>query len=304
MPLELERLSADEILALPRNTTAFFFPVSPLEDHGSHLPLNTHLVQTRLLTRRLAEKVEAELPGWRSVIFPELCVGVDTNTTFFSFPVRGYVLRDYLIDSAERLSRHGFKYFVCTSGHTGPKHLTAIEDASRMLQRKNAFRFLAKALGKPMPVLISASSALVDPKEALRSPHSPDPAEHGGELSTSMILLRDSDLLKKELSTLEPVRRKTPRLNRLWERRRNRLRGYWGNPASARSETAEEVLKDQVNEVFIKLRAVVDGGKTRHHFKSWYSVFPANKTLFRAWILSVGLFFLMVLWIFATFPRL
>ena len=61
MPRWLERMTADEIEALPRGSTVVFFPVGLIEDHGPHLPVGLDLDEAEVLCRMAAERLEADL---------------------------------------------------------------------------------------------------------------------------------------------------------------------------------------------------------------------------------------------------
>ncbi len=291
MPLELTKISAFQLDTLPHDKVVFFFPVGPLEDHGPHLPLGLDLEEADRMCHLAAQHLEQEMPGWVGVIMPRAPLGIQANTTRLALTVRPHVLRDWLVDSCRSLMRNGFLHFVCFSGHLGPKQLTAIEDAGKIIRNSGRWQQLGclfrglSGLGRAS--LLSASSVLVKSKEVLNSPFWPDPIEHGGKRDTSVALVIAENLVNDRYLTLPQVNRQTSRWVRNWERRRGLRAGYWGDPGKARQEMGEKELLDILDEVFPKMRAVWEGANPNLIFRSWYSILPPNKSFFRAWLLVV-----------------
>ena len=298
MPRFLEKISAAELQSLSLMQTAFFFPVGPLEDHGPHLPLGLDGAEAEAVCWALAEKLELDQKNWVGVIMPRMPLGIESNTTSCAITVRGYVLRDWLVDSCTALFHLGFRYFICLSGHPGPRQLTAIEEASKILDRKAGGIWPLRLLkGRHnLPVLVSASSAL--PKTPGIAPTLlwPDPKEHGGKRDTSVALHLMADQVGSIYQTLPRHDRADTSLERLIKRWKKQTSGYWGTPNEARPEVGEKILKDQVDTLYPKMRAVLEGASPQNHFRSWYSIIPLNRTFFKAWILAFCILFLMLLW--------
>jgi creatinine amidohydrolase/Fe(II)-dependent formamide hydrolase-like protein len=305
MPLALERISAARLQALPKDQTVFFFPLAPLEDFGPHLPMGLHLARASRAAWLAAERLEAEKPGWTGVILPQAPLGIDAVTSACAVTVRGHVLRDWVVDAAESLARLGFRHFVCFSGQPGPRSLTAIEEAARMLRRRVGRGVLGWIFHRGrLPVLVSAESGLTTIASVRESPLWPDPAEHGGALDTSLALWLAPDLVDPSYQAL-PAREREPGY---WERARRRwkrtLAGYWGKPAAADAALGEQKLREHVADVFPKLRAVWEGANAEGLFRSWYSVIPPNRSFFKAWLMVTALGLLMAWWAYLSFQTL
>ncbi|MCM2276925.1 MAG: creatininase family protein [Oligoflexia bacterium] len=291
MPLEFAAISAEQLRSLSRARTVFFFPVGPLEDHGPHLPLGMDLHEARRLCELAAERVEKELPGWAAVLMPAAPLGLQGNTTKLVLSVRPHVLRDWLVDACGSLMRQGFLHFACFSGHLGPRQLTAIEDAGKIIRRKAGLRRFSRS-GQLLPSLVSASSALTTLND-LRTPFWPDPEEHGGARDTSVAQALGL-LVIPELPPDQP--RNPSWLGRGLNRWMRSASGYWGKPSLATPEQGEVALKSTLERVFPKLRAVWEGSNPNHFFRSWYSLLPPNKSFARGWMLGLLLFLMLVLW--------
>jgi hypothetical protein len=198
------------------------------------------------------------------------------------------VLRDWLVDSSLALIRNGFFHFVCFSGHSGPKQLTAIEDAGVLIRKSGKWGRWRNRIFKTTsisPTLISACSATVKFKDVLASPFWPDPLEHGGKRDTSIALAIVNDLVNPHYKTLPIGHREDSRWKRNFRRRTDQLNSYWGDPATADGSAGEKEMIDFLNTLFPKMRAVWEGSNPNLLFKSWYSILPPNKSFFKGWML-------------------
>lgn len=306
MPLELAKITESRLRALKPEETVFFFPVGGLEDHGPHLPLGLDLDEADRLCWLAGERLEKEMPGWNAVILPRAPLAVDSVTAVLRVTVRPYVLRDWLVDASISLARVGFRYFVCFTGGLGPRQITAIEEASRLLRWRSGGNFYQRLLRPSAHAvrLICASSALVSWKEVRRSPLWPDPVEHGGARDTSVALSLGSQEVDPLFKGLPEMPRGATFFERFSARLRGRTAGYWGNPAQATAEQGQATLDGAVSKVFPALRAVLDGANPTSLFYSRYTLFAPNRTFFKGWVISIGIFVLMMAWVFANIAAL
>jgi creatinine amidohydrolase/Fe(II)-dependent formamide hydrolase-like protein len=315
MAVDFIRLTAKQIDELPSEQTVFFFPVGPLEDHGPHLPVGLDLTEAETLCRMAAERLERARPGWVGVIMPAAPLGVSSNTSAIAITVRGYVLRDWLVDCCKSLMRARFRHFICFSGQLGPRQLTAIEDAGKLLMWRGPFTMLLAALSpknsyrKIQPTFISASSALVGPQDAKKTPFWSDPVEHGAARDTSVALSlgwmngETFTPATAEALGLKQNPRRGSSLSRGLQLLQGKRAGYWGptSPANATPAAGESTLRGTLDQIFPKLEAVWAGANPSFVFRSWYSILPPNKSFFKAWLLTMMVIAVMLLWLSFTF---
>jgi creatinine amidohydrolase len=311
MALEFIRLTSSQLLALPPERTAFFFPVGPLEDHGPHLPLGLDLLEATELCHRAGQRLESEMPGWRAVLMPAAPLAIDTNTKTLALGVRAHVLRDWLVDACQGLTRAGFYHYVCFSGHLGPKQLTAIEEAGGLIRKRTRWIRLTRKLtgtrepATPLPTLISACSAQVSASTVRGSPLFLDLREHGGRRDTSVALALDPSLVDTGFNALPSRDWSSPsHWGRAWLRITRKVSGYWGKPAEGSAAWGQGVLKGSIDEIFPKLRAVLEGAEPNLLFRSWYSVIPINRTFFKSWLLAMSFSALLLIWVFISVSSL
>jgi creatinine amidohydrolase/Fe(II)-dependent formamide hydrolase-like protein len=311
MPLEFHRISAKTLEALPRTQTVFFFPVGALEDHGPHLPLGLDCLEAERLCVLAAEKLERDMPGWTGVLMPLAPMSVSAETAHVAVTVRGYVLRDWLVDACHSLERLDFFHFACFSGTLTPRQLTAIEEAGKIISRRGPFTMAYEWLGgkhrSAKPTLVSVNSGLVSAQRVMQSPLWPDPLEHGARRDTSVALaLKSAAIAESEIAQLPTRPREGTRASRFWNLLKRRTSGYWGPsaPSEATAAWGESVLQNTINDAFPKLRAVWEGANPNFLFRSYYSVFPPNKSFFKSWILGVMLIGLVIAWYVFTFQSM
>jgi creatinine amidohydrolase len=302
MPIELTKISSSQLERLPRAKTVFFFPVGPIEDHGPHLPMGLDLIEAGNLAWHTAQKLEEEMPGWVGVLLPKVPLGIEANTACLTVTVRPHVLRDWLVDACRALMRMGFVHFVCFSGHLGPRQLTAIEDAGKLIRRFTIWKipFSKSRRGRQVPTLISANSALVSARDVLRSPLWPDPEEHGGKRDTSVALAIAGELVDPMYKNIVNKELESSRFKRAFSRITKSVEGYWGNPGEGDSMLGAALLKEQVEKVFPKMKAIWEGAPPASLFRSWYSIIPPNKSFYRIWLLLIGIFIFLSGWIYLS----
>lgn len=298
MPFELEKISSEFLRSLPPTETVFIFPVAALEDHGPHLPLGAKFLAAQSEAKRLGEKIESEMKGWKTVLVPPAPLGIETNTTEIALSVRPHVLRDWLVDACRGLKRAGFRHFVCLSGQLSPKQLTAIEEAGKILAPP------FKVLNRSKARLYSVSSVFPSQADVLRSPFFPDPEEHGGEKDTSKALVLYPELVNELYRTLPQQSAEGSRLSRWIARLNHKRGGYWGNPAGATPEKGESQISKEIHQIFRPLQSTLQGSPALSKFRTWYSVVPSNKSFFKSWLLVMTLFFLVLFWFYLAFYRL
>ena len=133
----LEEMSSPALDALPRERTVIILTVSPLEEHGPHLPVGVDAFTARYFAESLAAGLVSSRPGWAVVLAPTLHLGTFTFDTVGTVRVRQRVVRDVVVDYGDSLARAGFRYILVVNGHGGPGHLVALEEAAAIVSRRH-----------------------------------------------------------------------------------------------------------------------------------------------------------------------
>jgi creatinine amidohydrolase len=259
----LEELSTPRLDALDRARTVVITTVSPLEEHGPHLPVGVDAFAARHFAETIAERVVAGRPGWSVVLVPTLHLGSFTFDTVGTITVRQRVVRDALVDYGDSLARAGFRYILIANGHAGPGHLTALDEAAAIVTRRHgitmasftghlAWQFLRGHYVDRIEAELGRELT-----EAEREAFAED--AHGGWWETSLMLLLRPELVDESFRQLPPARyslvsRVVPNYPL-----KNGGQGYVGHPALADPAFAKATTEVLMREAMAIVEGLLDG---------------------------------------------
>src|SRR2546425_4704787 len=129
-------MSPPALDALDRARTAVVLTVSPLEEHGPHLPVGVDAIAARYFAETLAERLTAARPGWTVLLAPTLHLGSFTFDAVGTVSVRQRVVRDALVDYGGSLARAGFRYILIANGHGGAGDRPALAENAAVVSRR------------------------------------------------------------------------------------------------------------------------------------------------------------------------
>lgn len=134
----MENLSWKHIDDLPRDKTIFFLPISPLEEHGPHLPVGTDLLASKDTASKAIQILQKKKPELNFVLMPSIPVGYCKFASDFpgTVSVSSRVVKDIVYSNAEALAQHGFKYMVICTYHLAFVHLKGIYKAMKKIRSK------------------------------------------------------------------------------------------------------------------------------------------------------------------------
>jgi creatinine amidohydrolase len=255
----LEEMSTPALDALDRARTVVVLTVSPLEEHGPHLPVGVDAFAARHFAEAIAERLVARRPGWSAVLLPTLHLGSFTFDTVGTITVRQRVVRDAVVDYGDSLARAGFRFILIANGHAGPGHLTALDEAAAIVSRRHgvtmasftghlAWEFLRGRFVDRIEAELGR--ALTDTERAAFAEDA-----HGGWWETSLMLLLRPELVDPLYRTLPPARYSLPARVVPNYPLRNGGQGYVGHPS-----LADPIFAKATTEVLIgEAMAIVDG---------------------------------------------
>src|SRR5690348_7111784 len=208
--LRLAELSFTSIDALDRARTVVIFTVSPLEEHGPHLPVGTDLFEAEFLAEELGGKILEQKSGWTVLLGPPLPIGASAFDHAGTLLVRARTVRNATLDYGAALARHGFRYILITNAHGGPRHVVALEEAAAIVTRRYGVRMLSLSGLIIWQVLRGKLTSRLEPllgrsltpaeKEALAGD------AHGGVWETSLIMRSRPELVDASFTQLPPMR--------------------------------------------------------------------------------------------------
>jgi len=280
----MEETTMPALDALDRDRTIVILTVSPLEEHGPHLPVGVDALTGRHLAESVAARVVAERSGWSAVLAPTLHLGTFTFDTVGTVNVRQRVVRDAVVDYGAALARARFRYVLIANGHGGPGHLVALEEAAAIVSRRHrivmasltghlAWAFLS---GRMLPKMEAAlgRSLTADERRAFAED------SHGGWWETSVMLMLRPDLVDPGYRALEPVRFSLGhRLVPNYAVRNGGL-GYVGHPARADAAFARAGAGVLLDETMEFVDGLLDGRVRAGRGRSPFYAVPFLRTNF------------------------
>jgi creatinine amidohydrolase len=250
--LRNENLSWKEVDALDRNKTVYILSLSPIEEHGPHLPCGTDFFAATDFTELAAQMLEQQHPDFNWVIYPPIPLGCTDMAADFpgTVSLRGKTLLRMLTDILSSIARHGFKYIAISNHHLDLGHFKAILLAIKKVEKKYPVKII-----EPAGMTIHSDTEKKDFYNGL-SPVDMKNEIHAGFQETSFILYKYPQLVKPLFKTLLPV---FVNIEQAFRKGKNTLKkmeandGYIGSPAQATEsfgkihyETGGKLMADSI----------------------------------------------------------
>ena len=280
----LEEMSTPALDALDRGRTVILLTVSPLEEHGPHLPVGVDAFAARHFAESLAERLTTARPGWTAVLAPTLHLGSFTFDSVGTIRIRQRVVRDALVDYGASLARAGFRWIVVANGHGGPGHLVALEEASAIVSRRHGITMASVTgylgweflRGRYLPRIEAGLGRPLSDEE--RAAFADD--AHGGLSETSFMLWLRPDLVSETYRALPAARYSLPRRLVPNYPLRNGGQGYVGHPALADPAFAQATTDVLLAEGLRLVEGLLDGEVKPAHRRSPFWAVPVLRTNF------------------------
>ncbi len=288
----MEEMSTPALDALDRARTAVILAVSPLEQHGPHLPVGVDAFAARHFARAVAERLVAQRAGWSVVLAPTLHLGSFTFESVGTVSVRQRVVRDALVDYGRSFARAGFRFIFVANGHGGPGHLTALEEASAIVSRRydvtmaSLTGYLAWEFfrGRYLPKVEAALGRELTEDE--RRAFAED--AHGGWWETSLMLMLRPELVDDSYRDLPPARYSlAERVLPNYPLRRGG-QGYVGHPALADPVFAKATTEVLLSEALEMVEGLLDGRLSPAERRSPFYALPFFRTNFWRGLTAAG----------------
>jgi creatinine amidohydrolase len=288
----LEEMSTPALDRLDRERTAIVLTVSPLEEHGPHLPVGVDAFAARHFARAVSERLVARRPGWSVVLAPTLHLGSFTFETIGTVSVRQRVVRDTLIDYGRAFARARFRWIFVANGHGGPGHLAALDEAAASVSRRyditmaSITGYLAWEFfrGRYLPKIEAVLGRALTDEE--RQAFAED--AHGGWWETSLMLMIRPELVDESYRDLPPARYSLPERVVPNYPLRAGGQGYVGHPALADPVFAKATVEVLMNEAMEIVEGLIDGHLRPADRRSPFFAIPLFRTNFWRGLAAAG----------------
>lgn len=228
----LENITMNEFKKYLRQTKTIVFPFGTIEEHGSHLPLNTDALIIQETLKLVAKRKKFFLA-------PVVYYGVCTTTRDHpgTISISPETLRRLSADLVSEAYKKGLRNFLLISGHGGSLHLAALKETAEKLVEN--LKDIKIAVFSPYELLWKELSEIVEtPNDS-----------HAGEIETSMMLYLSPKLVKGRAEEEYP---KIPKPFIIRDKVKYWPGGVWGNPQKASAKKGEKAVKliaDKITEI-------------------------------------------------------
>lgn len=281
----LEELTYTQLEALDRSRVVVLFSVSPLEEHGPHLPIGTDLITSAAVCTKLAERILEANPGWTVLVGPSVPIGASAFDRAGTLLARARTVRNLALDYGASLARHGLRYIVLLNGHGGLRHLVALEEAAAVVSRRYKVRmlsvsgtvlwkFMRGGYANRLERLLGRTFTVAE-REALEGD------THAGMWETSLVLSIRPELVRpayrglpsQKFKLIHAIRRNYPL------RRGNRM-GYIGTPSTACTDLGEAAQRLFLEVVWELVQPTLDSHNRKWRQTSFLYKIPFLRTAF------------------------
>jgi creatinine amidohydrolase len=238
----IEELKFPELEQFNRDKTLFILSVSPLEEHGPHLPLGVDLFNAEFFADEISSRFLQKYSDWNLVRMPSIVAGSFAFDAPGTIVVQPKTIKNLLIDSLSSLAKYGFRYYILSNAHGGPTHIVALEEAARTVSK----RFDARAIsftghlvweflqGRYWPEMKQQLNLTEEESQALKED------AHAGQWETSMMLMLHPHLVDPSYKNLNPFTAKLyERLLHNYPLKKGEKLGYVGHPSHANERLAQ-----------------------------------------------------------------
>ncbi len=245
--LKFEELNWKQIEKLDKNKTIFYLPISPLEEHGPHLPVGTDLITIRDAVTEAIKILNKKRPDLTYVMLPIVPLGYcEFNTDFpGSVSVSGKTVRDIVYSFGSSLANHGFRFLVVATYHMAIGHLKGIYLSMKKLESK----YHMKTCEPWGPYFYNKEVEKNEPKLGFDTTKE----IHAGFRETSLMKYQYPYLVDESYKDLQNIYRdmNSPRVIGKKFKDLGLKDGYIGSPAKADADYGRWYFTETVN-VFVK----------------------------------------------------
>ena len=241
--IKFEELTWKQIEDLDKKKTIFFLPISPLEEHGPHLPVGTDLLTIRDAANEAIKILNKKKPNLNFILLPAIPVGYCKFNTDFpgSVSVSGKVVRDIVYSFGSSLGNHGFKFLIVCTYHMAIGHLKGINSAMKKLESE----FDMKVIEPWGPYHYNKEVEKREPKLGFDTKKE----VHAGFRETSLMKYQYPYLVDESYKKLQSIYRdmNSPRVIGKTFKQLGLKDGYIGSPARADADYGRWFFNETVN---------------------------------------------------------
>jgi creatinine amidohydrolase len=252
----MEELNWKQIENLNRDKTIFFLPISPLEEHGPHLPVGTDLLTSKDTATEAIRILNRKKPDLTYILMPSIPLGYCKFNADFpgTISVNSKVIKDIVYSVGSSLANHRFKYLIICTYHMAFGHLKGIYSGIEKIQKK----YNIKICEPWSPYYYNDFLQKREPKLGFDT----SKEKHGGFRETSLMKYQYPYLVEENYKELQSIYRdlQSPRIIGKTFKQLGLKDGYVGSPAKADADYGRWFFNETVN-VYVKTAIDLYEGK-------------------------------------------
>ena len=255
--LLFEEMNWKQIEALDKEKTVLFLPMSPLEEHGPHLPVGTDLITARDASREAIKILQQKKPDLTFILLPAVPLGYSKITSDFpgTISVDVKTIKNIVSSIGSSLGRHGFKYLLICTYHMDLGHLKGIYAG----MKKTMDTYGMKIYEPSGPYYFNKEVEKREPKLGFDTTKE----VHGCFRETSLMKYQYPYLVDDSYKNLQSIYIDlySPRVLGKTFKQLGLKDGYVGSPARADSDYGRWLFQDTVNLYVESAIGLVEGKK-------------------------------------------
>ncbi|RLF28646.1 MAG: hypothetical protein DRN05_03560 [Thermoplasmata archaeon] len=249
--IQLEELSWKKIDSLSREKTIFFLPISPMEEHGPHLPVGTDFLTAKDTAKEAIKILNKKKPDLTYILMPAIPLGYSKVGSDFPGTISADIktIKNIVYSTVSSLAKHGFKYFLVCTYHMEPGHLKGIYLGMKKASRK----YDIKIYEPSGPYFYNKEVEKREPKLGFDT----QKELHGGFRETSLMKYQYPYLVDENYKELQSIYIDlySPRVIGKTFKQLGIKDGYIGSPARADSDYGRWFFQETVN---LYVRSAID----------------------------------------------
>lgn len=269
---DLSLMTWKEVRETDKNKSIVFVVLAPIEEHGTHLPLATDIVEGEYWSKGAMQKLEQKL-GVECFYLPSFPIASASVNEFYG-SIHFSMSTTYEVAYAvlESVCYMGFRNIVVIASHADPQHQIAIEKAVRKINKRNGLSVIA-----PMgQIFMGVSTEKSLELENFEKEHEND--YHAGWIETSSLLDIDSEYVRNGYENL-PDSQITDK-DMIFRKKQIEAMGeygYIGSPRYASVEIGKELNDNCIASICDAVERFYkrDGYQKYEHY-SLYNILPLH----------------------------
>lgn len=242
---KIEEMTWKEFDKLDKEKSIIMVALSPIEEHGPHLPLGTDFIAANDCLLEVVNYLEKKESEFNYIVHPPFPIGYNENVMNYPGTLfyRSKTVENLLIDFGESIARSGIKKIIIINHHLDLGHIKAIDNAREYLLEKLNVQLLEVA----SRIIYSEENS----KENISNGVNSEQEIHADLRETSFMLYKHSGLVRNCYKELEPVHldmKKFIRSGGKCFRERGIIEGYIGSPGNSTATFGEKQFEDMITQ--------------------------------------------------------